>query len=77
MLLQLILGLLTGVSAGGSDVDYRGGKNNIAVFSIDPEGRRATLVQHAHPYSFHVGTFRVDPSGKMMVAASIRHEYEH
>jgi hypothetical protein len=71
MLLQLFLGLLTGASAGGSDADYRGGENNIAVFSIGPETGEPTLVQHAYPYSFHVRTFSVDPSGKMMVLPAL------
>jgi len=50
---------------------YRGGENNIAVFSIDPNTGEPTLVQNADPQSFHVRTFSIDPSGRMMVAASI------
>ena len=50
---------------------FRGGENNIAVFSIDPTTGEPTLIQHADPQSFHIRTFSVDPSGRMMVAASI------
>jgi 6-phosphogluconolactonase len=68
--LHFIAGLLTGV-ATGPITPLRGGENNIAVFSIDPKTGEPTLIQHAHPHSFHVRTFSVDPTGKMMVAASI------
>jgi 6-phosphogluconolactonase len=50
---------------------FRGGENNIAVFSIDPDSGRPVLVQNADPQSLHVRTFSIDPSGKIMVAASI------
>jgi len=50
---------------------FRGGENNIAVFSINPDTGEPTLVQNADPQSFHVRTFSIDPSGRMMVAASI------
>jgi 6-phosphogluconolactonase (cycloisomerase 2 family) len=50
---------------------FRGGENNIAVFSIDPSTGEPTLVQNADPRSFHIRTFSVDPSGRIMVAASI------
>jgi 6-phosphogluconolactonase (cycloisomerase 2 family) len=50
---------------------FRGGENNIAVFSIDGRTGEPTLVQHADPQSFHVRTFSIDPSGRLMVAASI------
>lgn len=50
---------------------FRGGENNIAVFAIDPATGAPTLIQNADPQSFHVRTFSIDPSGKIMVAASI------
>lgn len=50
---------------------FRGGENNIAVFSIDPATGEPRLVQNADPQSYHVRTFSIDPSGRMMVAASI------
>jgi 6-phosphogluconolactonase len=50
---------------------FRGGENNIAVFSIDPATGEPTLIQNADPQSYHVRTFSIDPSGRIMVAASI------
>ena len=50
---------------------FRGGENNIAVFSINPTTGEPTLIQNIDPQSFHIRTFSIDPSGRMMVAASI------
>jgi 6-phosphogluconolactonase (cycloisomerase 2 family) len=50
---------------------FRGGENNIAVFSINPGTGEPTLVQNADPQSFHIRTFSIDPSGRILVAASI------
>lgn len=49
---------------------FRGGENNIAVFSIDPGTGEPTPIQHADPQSYHIRTFSIDPSGRMLVAAS-------
>ncbi len=59
-------------------VDYQGkkvfggGENSIAVYSIDPATGEPTLIQHADTHSYHVRTFALDPTGKLMVAASIQ-----
>lgn len=50
---------------------FRGGENNIAVFSINQTTGEPTLVQNIDPQSFHIRTFSIDPSGRMLVAASI------
>jgi 6-phosphogluconolactonase (cycloisomerase 2 family) len=50
---------------------FRGGENNIAVFSINPNTGEPTLIQNEDPQSFHIRTFSIDPSGKILVAASI------
>jgi DNA-binding beta-propeller fold protein YncE len=50
---------------------FRGGENNIAVFSIDQGTGEPVLVQHADSQSFHARTFTIDPTGRIMVAASI------
>ena len=50
---------------------FRGGENNIAVFSINPDTGEPILVQNADPQSFHIRTFSIDPSGRLLVAASI------
>src|SRR5262249_8825870 len=50
---------------------FQGGENNIAVFSINPTTGEPTLIQNEDPQSFHIRTFSVDPSGRILVAASI------
>ncbi|TAL93186.1 MAG: 3-carboxymuconate cyclase [Paraburkholderia sp.] len=51
---------------------FGGGENNIAVYRIDPESGQPVLVQHADTHSFHVRTFACDPSGRLLVTASIK-----
>ena len=51
---------------------FDGGENSIAVYAIDPDSGEPTLMQHADTQSFHVRTFAFDPSGGLMVAASIK-----
>ncbi len=55
----------------GSDKIFGGGENNIAVFSIDDISGKADLIQHVNTENFHTRTFAFDPTGEMMVAASI------
>jgi len=50
---------------------FQGGENNIAVFSINPMTGEPTLIQNEDPQSFHVRTFSIDPSGRILVAGSI------
>ncbi len=50
---------------------FAGGDNSIAVYAIDPKTGEPTLIQHADTHAIHVRTFAIDPSGRMMVAASI------
>ena len=50
---------------------FRGGENSIAVYAIDPSTGEPTLIQHADPRSYHVRTFTIDPSGRLLIAASI------
>lgn len=51
---------------------FAGGENSIAVYAIDAESGEPTLIQHADTRSIHVRTFAFDPSGRLMVAASIK-----
>jgi 6-phosphogluconolactonase (cycloisomerase 2 family) len=51
---------------------FAGGENNIAVYAIDQAIGEPTLIQHADMPSFHVRTFAIDPSGRLLVAASIK-----
>jgi 6-phosphogluconolactonase len=60
-----------GIEQNGAKV-FGGGENNIAVYAIDPNTGEPTLVQHADTHSFHVRTFACDPSGRLLVAASIK-----
>src|SRR5262245_62999969 len=50
---------------------FRGGENNMAVFSIHPATGEPTLIQNEDPQSFHIRKFSIDPSGKLLIAASI------
>lgn len=51
---------------------FGGGENSIAVFSIDPQTGAPTLIQNADTQSIHVRTFACDPTGRLLVAASIK-----
>ena len=51
---------------------FGGGENNIAVFQINPDTGEPKLVQHANTESIHVRTFACDPSGQLLVTASIK-----
>nr|WP_246448189.1 beta-propeller fold lactonase family protein [Novosphingobium flavum] len=54
----------------GQDV-WVGGDNTISVFAIDQTTGEPTLVQQADPKGFHVRTFAIDPSGRLLVAATM------
>ncbi|MDW3682809.1 beta-propeller fold lactonase family protein [Cupriavidus sp. CV2] len=51
---------------------FTSGENNIAVYEIDSETGIPSLRQHIDTESFHVRTFSCDPSGRLLVAASVR-----
>jgi len=51
---------------------FGGGENTITVFAIDSTTGEPTPIQHADTHSFHVRTFAFDPSGRLMVSASIK-----
>ncbi|HEY9447563.1 MAG TPA: beta-propeller fold lactonase family protein [Burkholderiales bacterium] len=50
---------------------FAGGENSIAAYAIDPGSGEPELIQHADPQSFHVRTFAIEPTGRMLVTASI------
>ena len=50
---------------------FGGGDNSIAVYALDAKTGEPTLIQHADTRTYHVRTFAIDPSGRLMVAASI------
>jgi len=51
---------------------FAGGENSIAVFSIDQSTGEPTLIQNIDGHGIQLRTFAIDPSGSMMVAASIQ-----
>lgn len=58
------------VKDGGIDV-FNGGENTISVFAIDPATGEPTRVQVEDTRGMHVRTFSIDPSGRILVAASM------
>jgi len=59
------------VDANGSKA-FTEGENNIAVFAIDQTSGEPTLIQNADGHAIELRTFGVEPSGRMLVAASIK-----
>src|SRR5262249_59620444 len=51
---------------------FNGGENNVAVFAIDAQTGEPSLVQTVEGHGIHLRTFGIDPSGRLLVAASIR-----
>jgi 6-phosphogluconolactonase len=47
-----------------------GGENNVVVWSIDPETGEPNLIQHAEAHGFELRTFTMDPSARVLIAAS-------
>jgi 6-phosphogluconolactonase (cycloisomerase 2 family) len=51
---------------------FKGGENNIAVFLIDPTSGEPRLIQNIDAPTNHLRTFAIDPSGRLLIAASIQ-----
>ena len=51
---------------------FTGGENNVAVFAIDQASGEPTLIQNADGHAVELRTFGIEPSGRMLVAASIK-----
>jgi 6-phosphogluconolactonase len=51
---------------------FTGGENNVAVFAIDQASGEPTLIQNADGQAIELRTFGIEPSGRMLVAASIK-----
>jgi len=47
-----------------------GGQNSVAVWAINRDNGEPTLIQNAPAHGFELRTFVIDPSGKLLVAAS-------
>ena len=50
---------------------FAGGDNSVAVFAIDQQSGEPTLIQTIDGRGIQLRTFGIDPSGKLLVAASI------
>ena len=61
---------------GSGTVDYNGqkvsngGYNSVAVFAIDRKTGEPSLIQEAEAHGFELRTFTIDPSGRLLIAAS-------
>jgi len=51
---------------------FAGGENSIAVFAIDQSTGEPTLIQNIDGEGIQLRTFSIDPSARMMVAASMQ-----
>ena len=49
---------------------WNGGENSVAVWAINPATGEPTRIQNADAHGFELRTFVIDPSGKLLVAAS-------
>jgi 6-phosphogluconolactonase (cycloisomerase 2 family) len=47
---------------------FKGGENNIVVYSIDPTTGEPAPIQHVETRKIHPRTFHIDPGGRMLVA---------
>jgi 6-phosphogluconolactonase len=59
------------VESNGTKVVVNG-ENNIAVFAIDQTTGEPTLIQNADGNAYELRTFGIEPSGRLLVAASIK-----
>jgi hypothetical protein len=59
------------VTFNGKDV-FAGGENNIAVFALNEQTGEPTLIQNIDGHGIQLRTFGIDPTGRLLVAASIQ-----
>jgi 6-phosphogluconolactonase (cycloisomerase 2 family) len=50
---------------------FAGGENSIAVYAIDQTTGEPTLIQNADAHANYLRTFAIDPSGRLLIAASV------
>ena len=50
---------------------FAGGENSVAAYAIDPATGEPTLIQNIDGRGIQLRTFAIDPSGRLLVAASI------
>jgi 6-phosphogluconolactonase (cycloisomerase 2 family) len=61
----------SGMEEIGGRKAFKGGENNIAVFSFDPATGEPRLIQNIDARTNHLRTFAIDPTGRLLIAASI------
>jgi hypothetical protein len=49
---------------------FAGGENSVAAFAIDPSSGEPKLIQNADGHANQLRTFGIDPSGRILIAAS-------
>ncbi len=50
---------------------FAGGENSVAVFAIEPQSGEPRRIQNIDGLGIHLRTFAIDPSGRLLIAASI------
>jgi 6-phosphogluconolactonase (cycloisomerase 2 family) len=50
---------------------FQGGENTIAVYAIDQSSGEPTMIESSEARGYHVRTFALDPSGRLLVTATI------
>jgi 6-phosphogluconolactonase (cycloisomerase 2 family) len=50
---------------------FEAGENNIAVFALDPVTGEPEPIQFVDPEGFHVRAFTIDPTGRLLIAATL------
>jgi 6-phosphogluconolactonase (cycloisomerase 2 family) len=61
----------SGVEDIGGRKVFKGGENNVAVFSIDQTTGEPALIQNIDARTIHLRTFAIDPTSRLLIAASI------
>jgi 6-phosphogluconolactonase (cycloisomerase 2 family) len=69
-------GFVYHTNRGSGTTDFKGrrvsngGENNVVVYALDPKTGEPTLIQRAEAHGFELRTFAIDPSGRVLIAAS-------
>lgn len=51
---------------------FQGGQNTIVAFAINPMTGEPTAIQYVEPEGFHVRAFSIDPTGRLLIAATMQ-----
>ena len=64
-------GLIKPAAGGGGRQFSEDGEDNIVVFAIDANSGEPKAIQHIDGHGVQLRTFGIDPSGRLLVVASI------